>query len=307
MKVSVLLPYYNEEETILKTLNSLHNQSKKIDEIVFIDSGSTDDTSNIINKWISENNADNFKNIFSGKMSPSSSINLGIESTTSDYIGYLDCGLNIPIEWHENISKYISGNIPEVISCSIYTEGTSLLDKSLIAQTYGFKKKSICLTGSLISRKVFNKIGFFLPNVRANYDVDFINKIKKHNIKRSITYDYPLMYYDINYSNDMFSAFKKVFSYSISGLYAKGDIKPFMYFISLTTFLYINIEILILIYFFLRTLVIPIIKSGYTNLMSDLYIFLLLPITGLIIDSARILGYSYAILVNIKNKIINDK
>jgi len=115
------------------------------------------------------------------------------------------------------------------------------------------------------------------------------------------------MYYDINYSNDMFSAFKKVFSYSISGLYAKGDIKPFMYFISLTTFLYINIEILILIYFFLRTLVIPIIKSGYTNLMSDLYIFLLLPITGLIIDSARILGYSYAILVNIKNKIINDK
>ena len=48
MTISVVIPYYNESETLLNTLHSLRNQTLKPDEVIFVDSGSTDDSTTII-------------------------------------------------------------------------------------------------------------------------------------------------------------------------------------------------------------------------------------------------------------------
>ena len=295
MKISVLLPYYNEEQTITKSLVALLNQTKVLDEVIFIDSGSTDTTSKIIDAWISDNMMTaSFKNIYSGKMSPSSSINKGIDHANGDIIGYIDCGLNIPLNWYENLSNYIVKDIAEIVSCSIYTDGVGLTDKSLISQTYGYKNKRACLTGSIINKKVFDQIGVFIPDVRAGYDVDFINRIKKSNIKRTVIYDYPLKYYSTNYAKTYLIAFKKVFNYSLSALKAEGDHKPLLYFFFSLLLFIIKIEILILFYIIIRGIAIPVIKSNYKRLSSEPYIFFLLPLSGLVIDSARVFGYIYA-------------
>ena len=52
MSISVIIPYYNESETILLTLLSIESQDRQPDEVLLIDSGSTDNTSDIISKWI---------------------------------------------------------------------------------------------------------------------------------------------------------------------------------------------------------------------------------------------------------------
>jgi cellulose synthase/poly-beta-1,6-N-acetylglucosamine synthase-like glycosyltransferase len=48
MKISILIPCYNEEKTIRACLESCMRQSRKADEIIVIDDGSTDRTSKIL-------------------------------------------------------------------------------------------------------------------------------------------------------------------------------------------------------------------------------------------------------------------
>ena len=108
MKISVVIPYYNESLTLEKTLNSLIHQTLKPFEILLVDSGSTDDSNLVINNFISNNNINNISVHRSGEMTPSSSINLGVKKSRSDLIAYIDCGLNIPLNWLESKSIRLS-------------------------------------------------------------------------------------------------------------------------------------------------------------------------------------------------------
>ncbi|MGE5425480.1 MAG: glycosyltransferase [Bacillota bacterium] len=51
MKISLLVPCFNEERSIEATIRSCLNQTRKFDEIIFIDDSSTDDTPNILKRY----------------------------------------------------------------------------------------------------------------------------------------------------------------------------------------------------------------------------------------------------------------
>ena len=56
-KISIITVSYNSEKTILKTINSVKNQSYKNIEHIFIDGCSTDNTINIIKKNINKDSS----------------------------------------------------------------------------------------------------------------------------------------------------------------------------------------------------------------------------------------------------------
>jgi glycosyltransferase involved in cell wall biosynthesis len=51
MKVSLLMPAHNEGKSIRKSLDSIITQTRKIDEIVVVNDGSTDDTGSILDEY----------------------------------------------------------------------------------------------------------------------------------------------------------------------------------------------------------------------------------------------------------------
>ena len=51
MKISILIPCYNEEKTIAKALDSCLNQSRPADEIVVVNDGSSDNTLSILEQY----------------------------------------------------------------------------------------------------------------------------------------------------------------------------------------------------------------------------------------------------------------
>ena len=87
-KISVIIPVYNAEKYLAKSIESVLNQSLKDIEVICIDDGSTDKSLEIL-----ENYADKDKRIkiFRQKQSgPANARNLGIDNSSSDIITFLD-------------------------------------------------------------------------------------------------------------------------------------------------------------------------------------------------------------------------
>ena len=295
MTISIVIPFYNESESIQRTLLCIDNQELPPSEVIFVDSGSTDNTAEIINSHINLNNKSNYRVIYCGEMSPSSSLNRGIKESSSELIAYIDCGLNIPSNWLIESLKIMEIHNCGIVSLRIKTNGTSLIDKSFIAQTYGLASHTTCLPGSLIKKSVIEQIGGLITKTRASYDVDFINKIKKNNIKRVINTKTIINYFDVNYAVNLISGSKKVYSYSLNAWNAKGDLKPYIYLITLIIFfisyIYDIHYYIITIYCVIRGFIIPFIKSRTISIFKEPFLIFTIPMAGIIIDISRLMGY----------------
>ena len=298
MNVSMIFPFYNEESTIALTINSLSRQTVKVDEIIFVDSGSNDNSIEIIKKSKVRYPELDIKILNSGEMYPSNSINMGMRESRNNMVMYMDCGLLIPENWLESQIEHYKSTNSDIVSGKIYTYGINIVDKSFISHTYGYKNSCICLTGSLFDKKLFDKTGLFIEDCRAGYDVDFVNKLKLKRCSRAINNNVQLKYYGTNYSKTIKDGYKKVKLYSKSAWKAYGDKKPYVYSSILVIFISIMITspliyivLSSLLYLLIRGFMIPYLKSKEIYKEKDLKLILMLPIIGLIFDLARINGY----------------
>lgn len=91
-KISVIIPIFNKEILIHRTLMSIENQSLKIEniEVLMINDASTDNTKNVINRYVDK--YPNFKAIHIKKRTGSSGTprNIGLKIAKGDYVIFLD-------------------------------------------------------------------------------------------------------------------------------------------------------------------------------------------------------------------------
>lgn len=97
-KVSLILPMYNEEKLILKTLENLESyfKSKKYDyELVVVDDKSRDNSANLVKQL----NNSKIKLMYKGKNEgKGSAIKEGVKHAAKDYIGFMDADLPYSLE-----------------------------------------------------------------------------------------------------------------------------------------------------------------------------------------------------------------
>lgn len=94
MKISVVIPFYNSQNTIYRSIDSVVNELKSIEcewEIFAIDDGSTDNSNNIINKYISENSLTKLIKIIHQENSGAGAArNIGLINASGDFIAFND-------------------------------------------------------------------------------------------------------------------------------------------------------------------------------------------------------------------------
>ena len=90
MKVSVIIPMYNAEKTILNVLDSVQNQTFLPYEIVIVNDGSTDQSLQIVQKYIEENKKNPIHLFDKKNEGVSSTRNLGMKMAQGDWIALLD-------------------------------------------------------------------------------------------------------------------------------------------------------------------------------------------------------------------------
>ena len=96
-KVSIIIPAYNSENTINRTLTSVTEQSVVDVEIIAIDDGSTDGTVTLLREWASKDSRITVLTSNSNK-GVGNARNCGLEMASGEYIRFVDADDVMPKE-----------------------------------------------------------------------------------------------------------------------------------------------------------------------------------------------------------------
>lgn len=104
MKISIVIPAYNEEERIKDCLDSLMKQTRIPDEIIVVDNNSTDQTGKIARKY------KGVKVVLEKEQGIIPARNTGFDSASGDIIARCDADTILPSNFAENIVKDFETN-----------------------------------------------------------------------------------------------------------------------------------------------------------------------------------------------------
>lgn len=223
--VSVIIPTYNREKTILRAIESVKNQTYTNWEIIIIDDKSTDNTEKIIKNQINKS-IRYYKN--DKNLGGSVSRNIGAKYANGDFFAFLDSD----DEWYEfklkmQVDMFKSNNNIDMIFTEyvivnentgnnfIFNNNNDITIKNLLSNNFIGTTSSIC-----IKRDKFFEIGGFNSNLPGCQDWDLYIRAFNNNFARI---DKPCLNYYFhndsitgNYKN-IVDAHKKVF-FNIDGI-----------------------------------------------------------------------------------------
>ena len=184
--VSVVVPTFNREQFIEKSVISALKQTKKPDEIIVVDDGSTDQTWNVLKQLgfsRSTNRDISLRYIYQKNKGVSAARNLGIEASKYSFIALLDSDdiwLEQKLERQMTELMQQKGNYRLSHTEEIWVRnGVRVNAKNKYSKSGGeiFHKclKLCCISpsSSLIERSVFDDFGFFDESLLACEDYDF--------------------------------------------------------------------------------------------------------------------------------------
>lgn len=189
MKISVCITVYNEEDNILSLLTALTSQTKKPDEIVVTDGGSTDNTVKIIQDYQQKNNRINLI-VAKKRINIARGRNLAIKKAKYDIIALTDAGCAPKQNWLENITKPFKKDVDVVAGFYEVRKANKL---SYIAALFlgvhprNFNEQFIPSARSVAFRKsVWSEVGGFDETLTlAGEDTEFFALVIKNGVKLS--------------------------------------------------------------------------------------------------------------------------
>jgi glycosyltransferase involved in cell wall biosynthesis len=121
MKISVIIPCFNEENTIIEILKKVNKQKKNFDiEVIISDDGSTDRTINLLDE-----NIDLYDKLVKNKnnLGKGSAIKKGLEKTEGDIIIFQDADLEYDPNDYRKLVKPFLENQADVVYGSRFLGG----------------------------------------------------------------------------------------------------------------------------------------------------------------------------------------
>jgi glycosyltransferase involved in cell wall biosynthesis len=214
IKVSVIIPFRNEEKFLRQCLLSVLNGNYPIEniELLLVDGGSTDNSFFVISDLASQNsNIKIFQN--RDRIFPTA-VNIGYKNSTGDYILILGAHAEYPEDY---ISKCISTAVlynADNTGGILHTKGlnTSFIGNAIsfcLSSTFGVGNSTFrtgsdeikevdTVFGGCYKREVFERIGLFNEKLVSSSDMDFNVRLKKNGGKIILDPSIHVAYYTRN-------------------------------------------------------------------------------------------------------------
>jgi len=103
--ISVVIPVYNGQRTIVDLLDSLKNQTLQPLEVIVVDNNSTDSTKGVIDNWQKKHHAYPLTLTTEIKQGRSCARNRGLSMAIGDYIAFFDADCVVHPEWIANATN----------------------------------------------------------------------------------------------------------------------------------------------------------------------------------------------------------
>ena len=227
MKISILIPCYNESSTIKELLIKVNNQKKIDKEIIIIDDSSTDDTKKILKNELSsfyDHLIENDKNYGKGF-----SIRQGIKKSEGDIILIQDADLEYDPRDYSKLLNPIIENKADVVYGSRFSSSE---EKRVLFFWHSFGNKILTLFSNSLTNinltdmeccykafrsNILKKIN--LKENRFGFEPEVTAKISKLKIR---IFEVGVSYYGRTYADgkkitwkDGFSALRCIFKYNL--------------------------------------------------------------------------------------------
>lgn len=190
--ISVIIPAYNVENYISRTLESVLNQSFKDFEIIVVNDGSTDKTEEVVRKVLRVSDIP-FRVFSQSNKGVSIARNVGILNANGRYIKFLDAddvlkanGLKLLVETCEENDLVFSFGKQDVVDKNgkkiltydqMYLVDWTLADYRTALEQFLKGLLHISCNSAIFRRDLIEKYGlFFTPGARFGEDTEFIAK-----------------------------------------------------------------------------------------------------------------------------------
>ncbi|MFH1395272.1 MAG: glycosyltransferase [Candidatus Omnitrophota bacterium] len=204
-KVSVIIPAYNKADLTVKTVKSVLAQTYKNIEIIVVDDGSTDNTTERLKPYCNR-----IKYVYKNNGGACSARNLGIKKTAGDYIALIDCD-DIYIPEKIEISVDFLDKNPDI--GFIHTPVYFIDENDNVCGRYPRFKKApsgyvskklllknfVCNSTVVVRAECFEKTGMFDETIFTPADWDMWLRLSE--------------YYKVGYINKPMTLYRKSESY----------------------------------------------------------------------------------------------
>ncbi|MCX5694127.1 MAG: glycosyltransferase [Candidatus Omnitrophica bacterium] len=184
MKVSFIIPVYNNANTLSNTVESILKQkTNQALEIIIIDDGSTDNPAERLAKLFSENK--NIKLFRQKNKGEAAALNAALAHCEGEFVALIESDVELEEGWLTKVTREF--DCPSIMGVGGHL--VTAQDDSWIARIAGyeielkFKNKPHCTkhitsANAIYRKEAFNKIGRFNENLlNAALDADFNSRI----------------------------------------------------------------------------------------------------------------------------------
>ncbi len=180
-ELSLVIPVFNEQDTIAELILSIRKQEYQPDEVIFVDGGSTDQTVKLIRELtIGEYR---YRLIEAGRAMPGKGRNIGTFNAANEWIVYTDAGIQLHPAWlkelvvvrdRENADLVFGNYSPKITS---FFELAATL--AYVPPLHAGVIRSDSIASCLLHKSIWQKAGGF-PDWRATEDLVFIQEARKN-------------------------------------------------------------------------------------------------------------------------------
>ena len=187
MKISVVIPVFNRKNTLIRSIESVFNQTRLPDEVVLVDDGSTDGSRELIQQLVAQDSR--IKAVFTVKnLGGGGARNLGVAEATGDLIAFLDSDDEwLPEKLEKQIPYFENGDaeIGVVYSKEWIKDGEAPHIKPPHAHSgYIFElllqANCIDTPTAVVRRSFFEVVGGFDPQMPRFQDWDLFLRLSRH-------------------------------------------------------------------------------------------------------------------------------
>ena len=171
--IAIVVPILNEVDSLPQLLSGLGDQTLQPTELIFVDTGSTDGSQELLRQWsiTSDWTKERFRILDLPGGLPGGGRNAGINTAKSDWIAFIDGGIVPEPDWLEQLADPALREGAKAMFGYCHFEADRAFPRAICALTYGYRASHPVLPASIFHRDTLALIGPFREDLRSAEDL----------------------------------------------------------------------------------------------------------------------------------------